>query len=150
EFLQFLDVDDAIEPNKLPSQLEFGRTDSLDVVYSDWRMVIVDGESEEPESWVRAEAEVEIVEALLGGWWFPLNAAIVRKKAFVGIGGCNSTTLEDFDLWVRLALAGFRYGYLPGTFATYYRYTQVTSRSRRDLPDFFSGEARIFRDAIVQ
>jgi GT2 family glycosyltransferase len=149
EFLQFLDVDDTIEFGKLTSQLEFARTHALDVVYSDWRMVIVDGESEEPEAWVHAEAEVEIVEALLGGWWFPPNAAIVRTKAFMEIGGCNSTILEDFDLWVRLAIAGFRYGYLPGQFANYYRYMQVLSMSRRDPQDFFWGEARIIRNAIA-
>lgn len=152
EFLQLLDVDDTIEFGKLPSQLEFARIHSLDVVYSDWRMMIVDKESEEPEAWVHAEAEVEIVEALLGGWWFPPNAAIIRKEAFVEIGGCDSTlgnTCEDFDLWIRLAIAGFRYGYLPGRFANYYRHKEVTSMSRRDPREFFAGEARIIRKAIA-
>jgi len=152
EFLQLLDVDDTIEFGKLPSQLEFARTHSLDVVYSDWRMMIVDGESEEPEAWVHAEAEVEIVEALLGGWWFPPNAAIIRKEAFMAIGGCDSTlgnTCEDFDLWIRLAIAGFRYGYLPGRFASYYRYKEVPSMSRKDPREFFAGEARIIRKAIA-
>lgn len=153
EFLQLLDVDDTIEFGKLPRQLEFARTHSLDVVYSDWRMMIVDGESEGPETWVHAEAEVEIVEALLGGWWFPPNAALIRKEAFMTIGGCDSTlgnTCEDFDLWIRLAIAGFRYAYLPGRFANYYRYREVPSMSRKDSREFFEGEAAIILRAIRQ
>jgi glycosyltransferase involved in cell wall biosynthesis len=152
EFLQLLDVDDTIEFGKLPSQLAFARTHSLDVVYSDWRMVIVDGHLEEAEPWVHAKAEVEIIEALLGGWWFPPNAALIRKEPFMTIGGCDSTlgnTCEDFDLWMRLAIAGFRYGYLPGRFANYYRYKEVPSMSRKDPREFFAGEARIIRKAIA-
>jgi glycosyltransferase involved in cell wall biosynthesis len=152
EFLQLLDVDDTIEFGKLPRQLEFARMHSLDIVYSDWRMVIVDGPLEEAEPWVHAEAEVEIIEALLDGWWFPPNAAIIRKEAFMEIGGCDSTlgnTCEDFDLWIRMAIAGSRYGYLPGRFANYYRHKEVPSMSRRDPREFFAGEARIIRKAVV-
>jgi len=152
EFLQLLDVDDTIEFGKLPRQLEFARMHSLDIVYSDWRMVIVDGHLEEAEPWVHAKAEVEIIEALLDGWWFPPNAALIRKQAFMTIGGCDSTlgnTCEDFDLWIRMAIAGSRYGYLPGRFANYYRYKEVASMSRRDRREFFAGEARIIRKAIT-
>jgi glycosyltransferase involved in cell wall biosynthesis len=152
EFLQLLDVDDTIEAGKLPSQLDFARKHSFDVVYSDWRMVIVDGKSEQSEAWMHAKTEVEIVEALLGGWWFPPSAALVRKEAFASIGGCDPTlgnTCDDFDLWIRLAIAGFRYGYLPGRFANYYRYTQVPSVSRKDPLEFFAGEARIIRKALA-
>jgi glycosyltransferase involved in cell wall biosynthesis len=153
EFLQLLDVDDTIEFGKLPRQLNFAQTHSVDVVYSDWRMVIVDGESEEAKAWVNAKAEVEIVEALLGGWWFPPNAALIRKEAFVTSGGCDSTlgnTCEDFALWIRLAIAGFRYGYLPGRFANYYRYKEVPSMSRKDAREFFEGEAAIILRAVRQ
>jgi glycosyltransferase involved in cell wall biosynthesis len=153
EFLQLLDVDDTIEFGKLPRQLEFARLHSLDIVYSDWRMVIVDGPLEEAGPWVHAKAEVEIIEALLDGWWFPPNAALIRKEAFMTIGGCDSTlrnTCEDFDLWIRLAIAGFRYGYLPGRFANYYRYKEVPSMSRKDAREFFEGEASIILRAVRQ
>ena len=39
-----LDADDVILPGKLEAQYDFARREKLDVVYSDWRMVIVDGE----------------------------------------------------------------------------------------------------------
>jgi glycosyltransferase involved in cell wall biosynthesis len=153
EFLQLLDVDDTIEFGKLPRQLNFAQTHSVDVVYSDWRMVIVDGESEEAKAWVNAKAEVEIVEALLGGWWYPPNAALVRRDAFVAVGGCDTTlgnTCEDFDLWLKLGMAAFRFGYVPGQFANYYRYKEVPSVSRKDPREFFEGEAAIILRAVRQ
>ena len=136
EFLQLLDADDTLESGKLEAQVSFAREHRLDVVYSDWRMVIVDGEHQTQEAFVHAEAQTEIVEALLGGWWFPPNAALVRRDAYTSIGGCDATlrnTCEDFDFWVRLGIASYKFGYLPGPFANYYRYRQVCSMSRRIL-----------------
>src|SRR5438067_1592070 len=59
EFLQLLDADDTIEAGKFETQLAFARARSLDVVYSDWRMVIVEDGKETPESWVQAETRTE-------------------------------------------------------------------------------------------
>jgi len=152
EFLQLLDVDDTIEPGKFAAQLAFARKQALDVVYSDWRMVIVDHHDlETTEPWVAAEAKAEIVEALLGGWWYPPNAALVRADAFRAAGGCDATlgnTCEDFDLWVRLGIAGYRFGHVAGKYANYYRYLQVRSMSRKNPREFFDGEAGIILNAV--
>ncbi len=151
EFLQLLDADDTLETGKLEAQATFAKHHGLDVVYSDWRMVIVDGDREICEPFTQAEARTEIVEALLGGWWFPPNAALIRKGAYTSIGGCDATlglTCEDFDLWVRLGIAGKKYGYTPGHFANYYRYEQVRSMSRRNPWEFFQGEEKIILKAL--
>jgi len=151
EFLQLLDADDTIEPGKFETQLSFAREHSLDVVYSDWRMVVVDGDAEICEPWVDAETKTEIVEALLGGWWYPPNAPLIRTEAFRTVGGCDSTlgnTCEDFDLCVRLGIAGFRFGHVPGKFANYFRYHQVRSMSRKNPREFFEGEGRIILNAV--
>lgn len=153
EFLQLLDVDDTIEAGKFETQLAFARARSLDVVYSDWRMVTVEGGKETPEAWVQAETRTEIVEALLGGWWYPPNAALVRRDAFMAVGGCDTTlgnTCEDFDLWLKLGMAGFRFGYIPGDFANYYRYLRIRSMSRLSAREFFAGEAAIILRAVRQ
>jgi glycosyltransferase involved in cell wall biosynthesis len=151
EFLQLLDADDTLEPGKLEAQVAYAHKHDLDVVYSDWRMVIVDRGQELREPVVHAEATTDIIEALLGGWWFPPNAGLIRRTAFTSIGGCDESlgnTCEDFDLWVRLAIAGFKYGYLPGYFANYYRYTQILSMSRKDPREFFEGEEKIILKAL--
>lgn len=151
EFLQLLDADDTVEVGKLEAQVSFAQSHGLDVVYSDWRMVIAFDNRLECGAWVHAQASVEIVEALLGGWWFPPAAALIRKEAFITIGGCDPTlfnTCDDFDLWVRLGIAGCKYGYLPGRFANYYRYLQIHSISRRDRRGFFAGEETIIFNAL--
>ena len=151
EFVQLLDVDDTMECGKMEAQLEFARSKGVDVVYSDWRMVVVDGNCERCEEWVHAEAPTEIVQALLAGWWFPPVAALVRKSAILAVGGCDETlrnTCDDFDLWVRLGIAGFGYGYLPGRYANYYRYLHVRSESRKNRREFCEGEARVILKAI--
>jgi glycosyltransferase involved in cell wall biosynthesis len=153
EFLQLLDADDTIEAGKFETQLAFARARSLDVVYSDWRMVIVENGKETPEDWVEAETGTEIVEALLGGWWYPPNAALVRRDAFVAVGGCDTAlgnTCEDFDLWLKLGMAGSRFGYVPGHFANYYRYLRIRSMSRVSAREFLEGEAAIILKAIRQ
>ena len=153
EFLQLLDADDTIEAEKFETQLAFARARSVDVVYSDWRMVIVKDGKETPEGWVEAETGSEIVEALLGGWWYPPNAALVRRDAFIAVGGCDTTlgnTCEDFDLWLKLGMAGFRFGYVPGCFANYYRDLATRSMSRVNAREFFEGEAAIILRAVRQ
>jgi glycosyltransferase involved in cell wall biosynthesis len=153
EFLQLLDADDTIEAGKFETQLAFARARSLDVVYSDWRMVIVEDGKETPEDWVQAETGTEIVEALLGGWWFPPNATLVRRDAFVAVGGCDTTlgnTCEDFDLWLKLGMAGVRFGYVAGHFANYYRDLDIRSMSRVNAREFFEGEATIILRAVRQ
>jgi glycosyltransferase involved in cell wall biosynthesis len=153
EFLQLLDADDTIEAGKFETQLSFARARCLDVAYSDWRMVIVEDENETPEGWVQAETRTEIVEALLGGWWYPPNAALVRRDAFVAAGGCDTTlgnTVEDFALWLKLGMAGFRFGYVPGHFANYYRYLRIRSMTRVNARELFEGEAAIILRAVRQ
>lgn len=152
EFLQLLDADDTLEPGKFEAQLRFARAQSLDVVYSDWRMLIVDGEKLISEPWVKAEANTEVVAALLGGWWYPPNAALVRRTAFLEAGGCDpelGNTCEDFDLWVRLGICGYRFGYTPGRYANYHRDWRVRSMSRKDPREFFEGEVAIVMKAIA-
>jgi len=151
EFFQLLDADDSIESGKLTAQLAFAKKHALDVVYSDWRMVLVDQGGETREPWVQAAATKEVVEALLGGWWFATAAALVRATAYRSVRGCDVTlhnTCDDFDLWVRLGIAGFRFGHVPGPFANYYRYQCVRSISRQNRRQFLEGEARIILNAM--
>lgn len=151
EFIQLLDVDDTIEPGKLEEQWREVTNAGADVVYSDWRMITVSEFEEKPEPWQPAATKVEPVEALLGGWWFPPNAALIRRSAYLNAGGCDPSlgnTCEDFDLWVRLAIAGSRFHYAPGNFANYYRYSTVMSMSRKNAREFYKGVETILRKAI--
>jgi glycosyltransferase involved in cell wall biosynthesis len=152
EFLQFLDADDTIEPQKIETQIQSARAESLDVVYSDWRMVIVSAGEAKPEPWKPREAPGELIESLLdGGWWFPTVASLIRRTALFAVGGWNAflhNTCDDFDLWARLAIDGYRFGYVRGNFASYFRYLSARSLSRANQEQSLSGEATIIRDAV--
>lgn len=152
-YLQLLDADDTIMPGKLQAQSHTMETQGLDVIYSNWRMVVNRKNTFAYEPFVHAEAPCEIVEALLGGWWFPPNAAMVRKSAYSAVNGCDASlgnTCEDFDLWVRLAISGARFGYLHGDYSNYYRYEDRKSMSRVNRREFLEGESHIINKALKQ
>ncbi len=153
EFIQFLDADDTIEVGKLDCQSRFAQAIGADVVYSGWRMVVVEDGAQRSGEWMEGEAESEIVAALLGGWWFPTVAALVRRTAYQAVGGCDvalKNTCDDFHVWAQLAIAGYRYAYAPGRWANYYRYVHVRSLSRSNRKQFLEGEATIINNAVKE
>lgn len=134
EFLQLLDTDDTVEPGKLEVQTAWATIAAADVVYSDWRRVTVRGKDVRQEVHAPAQAPCEMVQALLEGWWVPPVCYLFRRSAYLELGGCDETikVWEDFDLFLRFALAQKRHVYAPGVFSNYYRYLNVTSLSVRD------------------
>ena len=57
-------------------------------------------------------------------------AATVRREALASVGGFRSglTTSEDFDLWLRLLIAGWELAYVPRPVARYRRRAESASR----------------------
>jgi glycosyltransferase involved in cell wall biosynthesis len=148
EYLQLLDVDDTLEPHKLHVQVTAASSAKADVVYSDWRLVTLEGgKATQTEVFAPAEAPGEMIEALLDGWWAPPVCYLFRRSAYVELGGCDETikVWEDFDLFLRFALAGRRHIYAPGILASYYRYLDVQSLARRNL-----GAGALAREAILR
>jgi glycosyltransferase involved in cell wall biosynthesis len=135
KYLQLLDVDDTIEPEKLEVQTAAAESAIADVVYSDWRLLTVDNSKlVRTEVFAPAEAPCEMVEALLSGWYVPPVGYLFRRSSYVELGGCDETikVWEDFDLFLRFAVAGKSHVYEPGILSNYYRYLDVQSLARRD------------------
>lgn len=135
EFLQLLDVDDTIEPNKLELQAAAASAQNADVVYSDWRLLTLEeGKLVRTEVFAPAQAPSEMVEALLAGWYLPPVGYLFRRTAYLELGGCDEKikVWEDFDLFLRFAIAGKVHAYVPGILSNYYRCLDVKSLSRRD------------------
>ena len=134
EFLQLLDADDTIEPNKLEIQAAAAQAESADVVYSDWRLLTVNGANISTETFAPAHAPNEMIEALLTDWYVPPVGYLFRRSTYLEIGGCdeNIKVWEDFDLFLRLALAGKKHCYAPGILSNYYRFLEIKSLARRD------------------
>jgi glycosyltransferase involved in cell wall biosynthesis len=134
EYLQLLDVDDTIEPEKLEVQAAAADKAGADVVYSDWRLLTLDNGAVRSEVFAPAQAPCEMVEALFIGWYVPPVGYLFRRSTYVALGGCDESikVWEDFDLFLRLAMAGTRHVYAPGVLSNYYRYLDVRSLARRD------------------
>lgn len=121
-YLQFLDADDWIQPWKLAGQSGFLEANpQFDVVYSDCGVIGPTGSREGNAS--RALHTDDVVGELVRTNLMPVHAALVRRAAVLEAGLFDEAreAQEDWDLWLRLALRGSRFAYLPGDSAVYYQ-----------------------------
>ncbi len=124
DYLQFLDADDYLLPSKIERQMAAFRETSAAVLYEDWQRV----EETTKGDWRWLPIEVsgnqsDILEALLGGWATPPCALLFTRRAVELAGGWNEelTSAQDWELNIRIALAGNVYGYVPGCQSAYRR-----------------------------
>lgn len=114
EWVAFLDADDCWEPAYLQRQLEVLEERSLDMVWSNGIIVDEDG-LPLGELMGRSPSRGPVtVEALLNGEVHVFTSATVVRRSLVrSVGGFTEPLrrAQDFDLWVRLLLAGARVGY---------------------------------------
>jgi len=120
EFIQFLDGDDVLAPNKIGKQVEIFRGNpDLDIVYGDIRgFQTLAGTA----NWEDAgtQQEDDMLMALLvpeKGMATPGNlGTLFRRRALERVGPWDeSLYVEDLDYWLRAAWAGCRFGHCPGS-----------------------------------
>lgn len=131
-YLQFLDADDMIEPDKIRAQVAFleARPD-IGIVYSDVRYFSsadpderalgpysADGVPFTPMLWA---APGTMLEKLIDRNVLAINSALMRRQAAAAVGPWNESlsAVEDWEYWIRCAHAGVRFQYqdAPGTLA---------------------------------
>ena len=148
EFAAFLDADDMFLPGKLTDQMAvFEHHPSAGAVHSGKRIVTHDGKIvSELQPWQWAPS-LDIKNMLLYNpvFW---GGLIVRKSWLKKIGGWNATLrqAEDTDGFLRLALAGCKFVWLPKVTVAYRLHRHnITSNSpqrleyvERVLDDFFA------------
>jgi len=120
EFVQFLDADDLIGPCKLEHQLHlFSEHPGVDIVYGDARY-FRDGEMPTstipgPDRWIEmpplggvSGAAELVLPALLRDNIMVVQAPLIRRSVLSRVGGfaIGLRRWEDWDLWLRCALAG--------------------------------------------
>jgi hypothetical protein len=120
EFVQFLDADDLLGPRKLQHQLEvFGRHPEADIVYGGVRYFVDDGGDDGREKAVRrwvAGSTPRVVsgsggtvsEALVDDNIMVVEAPLIRRSLLEKVGGFDPRIrrMEDWELWLRCAMAG--------------------------------------------
>ena len=119
EFIQFLDSDDVIAPNKLEQHVGFlEANDAIDLVYSDFftfqknidftnRGLLKSSEK------ISANGK-RILRKLIHGNYLRINMPLFRRSIICDLGFFDTSLshLEDWDLWLRMAFADKKFYYL--------------------------------------
>jgi len=121
KYLQFLDADDTIEPEKLSTQIKLlEENGDIAVVYSDCSCTDEEGRALDNTSYPLKDEEHPLP-ILLKRTLFSVHAPLVRKCAIVDAGRFDESRIaqEDWQLWLKMALQGCRFRYRPGNLAHY-------------------------------
>lgn len=132
DYLQFLDADDLLLPQKLERQICFLKINpDYEVVYSDYMFFREDDLSQQ---WSREGYRLsgDILYALIKDLFFPVHAPLLRSACLKGAGLFNENLItgEDWDLWLRLACSGARFYFLNEVLCLYRRHEGTLTGKR--------------------
>jgi glycosyltransferase involved in cell wall biosynthesis len=130
DYIQYLDADDYLLPEKIASQVAALEDSGADVVYGDWRYQkhLADGQVVLDAVQVGGP-KADFLEALLSdAQWLAPMALLLTRSAVVQSGGWDPQlkTGQDRDFLISVALAGASFHYRPGCASVYRRYGNVT------------------------
>ncbi|MGB3755200.1 MAG: glycosyltransferase [Rivularia sp. (in: cyanobacteria)] len=129
EYIQFLDADDLILPEKIERQINFLEETGADAVYGDWRFqghqsngVVFLEQVEKPGK------QADILQSLIENWWTAVASLFYRRTAVEKSGGWdeNFSAAQDRDFFISTIMAGAKVVYQPGCYSIYRRYGSVT------------------------
>lgn len=141
EWLQYLDADDYLLPDKLEKQVQYlHQCPEVDVLYSPSIL----------EYWNNENTRQEILPIpqphdpwiLLARWYLPqTNSPLWRKQAIIDVGGWkpNQLCCQEHELYLRLLMAGKKFEYYSEPGSVYRQWSESTvckrdkSETRRQL-----------------
>ncbi|MBD2312236.1 glycosyltransferase [Desertifilum sp. FACHB-1129] len=132
DYIQYLDADDFLLPDKIAQQVQHLEATRTDIVYGD-----IQYQHHLPNGHIRREPMIlpglvgqpdNILKALIMYGCFPPSAYLFRKSILENIGGWDEELKagQDRDLLLRLAIQGAKFRYQAGDVAIYRRYGNVT------------------------
>jgi glycosyltransferase involved in cell wall biosynthesis len=144
KYVQFLDADDLIEPQKLERQVAYLEAHrEVDIVYGDVRYfragrpderLLSMGGGDAPRTPKVSGEGREVLEAFVRGNIVVINAPLVRRRVAEEVGPFDPVLppAEDWDYWLRCALAGARFQFMdePGTLALVRVHSTSSSQDR--------------------
>jgi glycosyltransferase involved in cell wall biosynthesis len=133
EYVQFLDSDDRLHPEKLAAQAGvLNKAPGFDAVIS-WVGFWDDTGPPGPVMEVMGQQATEDLPCFLCGNDIPVHAPLHRRRLLEELGGFDEALLhsEDVDLHFRLALAGARFGSVPKILAWVLRHDERSRVSHR-------------------
>lgn len=128
-FLQFLDADDTISPQKIEVQIRpLLADDSIDLVYSNYEMMY-EGRSKMKVYDNPPESMRDLIAYYIRWNLTPIHSPLHRRTVIdkAGYFDQDRHAQEDWDFMFRAVLSGCRFKFVPGPFAQYYRDGSVIS-----------------------
>jgi glycosyltransferase involved in cell wall biosynthesis len=128
EWLQYLDADDYLLPEKIARQMEFiAANPAADVIFGPVTI----------EHWMNGGTRRELLPIpephdlwiLLARWYLPqTGAALWRKQAIIDVGGwkTDQPCCQEHELYLRLLIAGKRFAYCEHNGAIYRHWGENT------------------------
>ena len=136
-FVYFLDDDDLLMPETIERQLAvFRRRPEVDLVYG--RQLRIDADGQVIGENFRGHGRPrDMVASLLHNCFVRIQTVLVRREVVLEAGGFDQEMhpCDDYDLWIRLALAGKEFAFLPDLLAKY----RVLSGSQARQHDLMVG-----------
>ncbi len=150
-FLTFLDCDDFLIMEHLLPRLEQLKQSGTSILASSWRMEIRNQGKIQLEDIRPMPTPKDPVEALLeGSWWGPPHAYLLKRSAYEEIGGSDETLVnaQDFDLWLRLGIAGMRFDSSSLLAGHYIRDLERSSLARGPRERYWTDTQRVVEKAL--
>ncbi len=130
KYIQYLDADDYLLPEKLERQVDYLEKTGADAVYGDWRHQhhLPDGTSF-LESIQVPGMQDDILESLLAGWWVASLALLIKREMIIHCGGWDKKLRagQDRDFFISMGINGANVVYQPGCYSIYRRYGNTTT-----------------------
>lgn len=129
QFIQYLDADDYLKPDKIQRQVNFLKVTGMDVVYGDWRHQYHEAGNEAILGDIKVSGgQSNLLATLLSGWWVSPACILFRRRTVAQSGGWDETLTagQDKDFFLAVVFKGSKVGYQPGCDSIYRRYGKVT------------------------
>jgi len=137
-FIQYLDADDYLFPEKIARQVEVMSRTNADIIYGDWRHELnIEGQKKRLGEIKKAGVQQDFLESMLRGWWFAVASFMIRKSFLVEHRlkwDEDKAPADDHDFLLRAAINKPVIAYIPVCQSVYRRHGDVTlSTSNRRL-----------------
>ena len=136
KWLQYLDADDWLRPEKIAQQTEFLETHpDTDIVYGPCTLEYWSGKETRRELLPIPEADDLWV--LLARWYLPQTGApLWRRESILEVGGWkpDQPCCQEHELYLRLLMAGKQWSFCPSNGAIYRQWSEQTV-CKRDKPE---------------
>lgn len=147
DYIQFLDADDMLEPNKLENQVAFmEQHNSVDITYTDTRYFPTEDSSARwyfmhPDNaeWIPKikGSGTEIIKQIVNDNFLTINSPLIRRAVLADVGNFDEKLklVEDWDFWIRCCLKGkhIEYNNWDGSFALVRSHESSYSRNRQQV-----------------